>query len=79
MTEALGSFALAGALDWLYARYTQAVRDKAPAKSATLAAILYAVGGLLTLTVVGDPINIIPACAGAWVGTWVAVEADRGE
>lgn len=74
MTSWLYALCLAGALDWLYADYTMAVQARKAHRAGAMAGILYVVGGLLTLGVVADPFTLIPAGAGAYLGTALAVK-----
>jgi hypothetical protein len=59
------------ALDFVWARYTINLIKKNPAKSGGYAATIMLLNGIVTLTYVHDPWMILPAAAGAFVGTYL--------
>lgn len=75
MTWALVFVAVAVS-DALWTAYIRAVTMARPVKAACYSAALVGVGMLVTLTVVSDHMTLIPACAGAFVGTYLV--ARRG-
>lgn len=66
-------FLLNATLDIIWARYTMAVQARQPAISGVWAALIIIVGGISVLSYVNDPILLIPASVGAFMGTWIAV------
>lgn len=71
----VGCFFVAAALDALWVMYTTAIVQKKVWKASLLSAALYASGMLVTVSVVDTPANILPACAGAFTGTWLVLQA----
>lgn len=61
------------ALDYCWARYVRGVADKNAIKSASWAALLYGLTAFLYVSIVRDPWLVIPACLGAFCGTWIGV------
>ena len=59
--------------DVVWARYTLAVTAKATWQAATWSALIIVLGGFNVTQYVHDWRNIIPAAAGAFAGTWLAV------
>jgi hypothetical protein len=47
-------------------------------RAAAWAAVLYASSALLTVSVVDNPWLVLPATAGAYLGTWLAVGKHGG-
>lgn len=58
-------------LDITFAAWAKAVSSARPIKASVIAAVLYAVAAYVTVSIVGDNWLIIPACAGAFVGTYI--------
>lgn len=64
-------------LDWLWALYIRRSADGRAVSAACFAALLYVLGAYNMVSIVGDWWLAIPASAGAFVGTLVAVRRDR--
>jgi uncharacterized membrane protein YfcA len=58
-------------LDFVWARYTIAITKKYAVVGGGYAALIMVLNGTVTLTYVHDPWMIIPAAAGAFVGTYI--------
>ena len=58
-------------LDITFAAWAKSVANNKPIKASAIAAVLYAVAAFVTISIVGDNWLIIPACAGAFVGTYI--------
>jgi hypothetical protein len=67
------AFGMMVLLDFCWARYVRHVADKSALRSAAWAVVLYALTGGLYISIVHNPYLLIPACAGAFVGTYVSV------
>lgn len=65
------------ALDFVWARYTINLVKKYNAVSGGYAATIMLLNGVVTLTYVHDPWMILPAAAGAFVGTFLGNKLDR--
>jgi len=61
------------ALDIIFARYTLAVTTRRPWWASSYAAICLLLGGSVVVTYAHDPIMLIPAAAGAFVGTYIGM------
>jgi hypothetical protein len=61
------------ALDFVWAKYTQAITDKKPINAGLYAILILALGGFSIISYTTDHMLLIPACAGAFVGTYLAV------
>lgn len=66
-------FLVTAAIDWIWTRCVQATVEKHRWQAASWAAVLYAFSSAITISVVGDPWLVLPATAGAFVGTAIAV------
>jgi hypothetical protein len=64
-------FALSVILDYVWGSYIKHTANGAALPSATYAAVLVAMSSLMTILYVGDHWLVIPASAGAFVGTLV--------
>jgi hypothetical protein len=60
-------------LDFVWAKYTQAVAGNAAWLAAGTAIVIYALGGVATLGYTSNPWLLLPAVAGAFAGTFTAV------
>jgi hypothetical protein len=61
------------ALDLVWARYIITTAEKRALRAAVNAALIMAITAIVTILYVSDPWAIIPATAGAFVGTYVSV------
>jgi len=73
MLKILAAFGAMVALDFAWAKYTIYCADRRPAHAAAIASIIFGLGAYVTLTYVDDPWMLLPATAGALVGTYLAV------
>lgn len=62
--------------DGLWTGYIRAVTMARPLRAAVFSALLVAAGAVVTVSVVGDHLTVIPASLGAFVGTYLV--ARRG-
>jgi hypothetical protein len=69
---ALGVFIAVLVADWLWTKYILAAGDRRPVAAAAYSAAIVLAGGVTTLAVVASPWYLLPASAGAFVGTWWA-------
>lgn len=60
-------------LDFLWARYTMALADRRVLAGGFYAMGTIALGGAVTISYVTDPMLLIPACVGAFVGTSLSI------
>lgn len=60
-------------LDIVYAKYTMAVQRRDASHAAHWATAIILIGGVSIISYTHNPILILPAAAGAWVGTWYTV------
>lgn len=61
-------------LDWIWAKYNQATTRKQPWTASFYAVAIYLLGALGTLSFIDNKWLLIPACAGAFVGTFIATK-----
>ena len=61
------------ALDIMFARYTLAVTARRPWWASSYAAVCLLLGGSVVVTYAHDPIMLIPAAAGAFIGTYIGM------
>ncbi len=73
MKGALIAFFGMFALDVVFARYALAVTARRPWWASSYAAVCLLLGGSVVVTYANDPIMLIPAAAGAFVGTYVGM------
>ncbi len=71
MSAWCAAFALMFFLDIWWALYTQAMVASRPLLASTWATAIQLFNGALVLKYTDDPYLLIPACAGAFAGTWV--------
>lgn len=64
------------ALDFVWARYVIVLTKKHIAVGGGYAAAIMLLNGVVTLTYVSDPWMILPAAAGAFVGTYLGGKLD---
>lgn len=60
-------------LNYMYAEYTKAAADRNAMKSSFMAMFLIVVTGLVTSCYVVNPWLLLPASAGAFVGTFCSI------
>jgi hypothetical protein len=70
-------FVLMIVLDWIWAKYNQATVARKAWVASGLAAAIYALGALGVLAYSNDLSLIVPACAGAFVGTFIATRQSK--
>lgn len=75
---ALAVFLVTAALDAVWTWYVQGLAAKRVWQAATCAASLILLGAFNTVSIVGNPWLALPASAGAFVGTYLAVRGSRG-
>jgi hypothetical protein len=61
------------ALDFVYARYTLAVARKAKLVASNYSILIILITGFSVIEYTKDPMLLIPAAAGAWVGTYLGM------
>ncbi len=61
------------AVDFAWARYTQAIKRGMPMMSSVYAMAILGLGAFGIISYTSNHWLLIPACAGAFVGTYVAV------
>lgn len=64
-------FLLMVALDFVWARYTLAIQRRAHVCAAATAGVIFLLNGVVTVAYVGDYWVLLPAIAGAVVGTYI--------
>lgn len=74
MIKWLFVFVVMAVLDFIWARYTNAVGEKAAHRAARLATYLVVCNGIVTIEWVTDHWLLIPTALGAYVGTFAAVK-----
>lgn len=70
-------FGVVFALDWVWTRYIITVANKNPLESAFWSAGTIMLSGAAAVEYVKEPLLLIPAGAGAWLATWMAVTRER--
>jgi hypothetical protein len=68
----LGVFLAVLVADALWTLYVRATAERRPVAAAWYSAAIVLAGGVTTLAVVASPWYLLPASAGAFVGTWWA-------
>jgi hypothetical protein len=66
-------FVALAVLDFVWARYTMAITDKRALAAGGYAIVILALGGFSVISYTTDHWLLIPACSGAFVGTYFAV------
>lgn len=61
-------------LDYVYAEYTKAAADRNAIVSSNMAMFLIVITGFVTSCYVINQWLLIPAAAGAWVGTYLSIK-----
>lgn len=75
--KALGVVACMAALDFVWARYTFAMSKKQPFKAGGYASGIILLSGLTAIGYVSDHWMLLPAMAGAFLGTVLAVKLEK--
>ena len=75
--KALLAFAAMIAVDVMWAKYILAASDRQALPAACWSAGIVLGGAVVTLAYVESAWNLIPACAGAFAGTWWTVRRAR--
>ena len=75
--KAVAVFLVTAATDWLWTRCVSATVLRQEWRAASWGSVLFATSSLLTVSVVDDPWLVLPASAGAFVGTFLAVRQWR--
>ena len=70
----LAVFALMFVLDFVWGHYTKMIVSGGAHQAAAAAVGIYILGGLVTIGYTSDPILLIPASVGAWLGTYIVVK-----
>lgn len=73
MTKFILVFFLLFVLDLAWSFYLNNVKQGNPLSSASWAAFLYILGASATISYVTNPWLLVPACLGAFAGTYVGV------
>lgn len=74
--QGFGVFLAMFATDMMWAMYTRQVADRKPLAAAAASVGLLVMGALVTLSYVTNPILLLPAAAGGFAGTWLAVRLE---
>lgn len=67
-------FAISSLIDAIWVLYIKAVADEEPHKAAIAGLLIYLSSIFVTLKVISDNFTIIPACIGAYIGTYLTVK-----
>jgi hypothetical protein len=59
--------------DFVWAKYMASVAGGTPLVAANWSVLIIAIGAYLVVSYVDDKRLIVPACMGAWLGTYLAV------
>lgn len=70
----LSAFAVMFALDVVWALYTISMVAKQTVRASTYAALIQTLTGSLVLAYTHEPVLLVPACAGAFAGTFVVTD-----
>ena len=68
----LAIFGMVAVADALWARYIRATAERRAMVAACYASGLILSSGVLTVSLIESPWYLVPACLGAFTGTWVA-------
>lgn len=77
MIEAIAVFAAMAALDYVWAYYTRAIQAHAALSAASWAVGITVLSGIAQFGYIHNPWLLIPAAAGAFVGTFAAIRWRR--
>jgi len=70
-------FGVVFALDWVWTQYIIKVAEKRPTESAFWSMGTIMLSGAAAVEYVKEPLLLIPAGAGAFLATWMAVTRER--
>lgn len=73
LAKSVAVFVSMGAADICWTRYMQRVASKEPVVAGMWSAGIVAIGAVSVMAYVNDPLYLIPAGLGAFVGTWWSV------
>jgi hypothetical protein len=73
MTQALLVFLALFALDFVWAKYTIAMTERAAIKASGFAGVVILLSGAAQIGYTANPWLLIPAFVGAFAGTWCAL------
>lgn len=73
VTHAVGVFSALAALDFVWAKYTYAMTARHPTLAGVYASVIILFSGYAAIGYTQNPWMLLPAMAGAFVGTWLAV------
>jgi hypothetical protein len=68
----LGAFLAMLVADWMWTKYIRATAEHRPVRAGLYSAAIVITGGVITMAVIASPWYLLPASAGAFVGTWWA-------
>lgn len=71
--RAAGIFVATGISDFIWAKYMASIADKSALVAANWSVLVIALGAFIVVSYVEDKRLILPACLGAWIGTYLAV------
>ena len=69
-------FILTALLDFVWSRYSVANISGTAAAASHWALAITLLSGVITILFVHDPSMLVPACLGAWVGTYIAKQTN---
>lgn len=75
--QSLGVFIALFMLDFVWAKYTYAMTQKAAAWAGGYACVIILLGGYAAIGYTQNPWLLVPAMAGAFAGTWLAVRFQK--
>ena len=76
--KALAVFLVTAAIDLAWTRCVRATTERLRGQAAAWAVVLYLLSTYATVSVVADHWLVLPATAGAYLGTWLAVGKHGG-
>lgn len=75
--QAIATFFAMVATDYAWAQYTMSAAAKQPKAAAVWAMAILGMGAIVTRAYVDNALMLVPAMAGAFVGTYIAVGLER--
>lgn len=64
-------------VDSIWTLYIKAIQENAPLRSAMTGTLIYALGSYAILSYTESPVYLIPACLGAFIGTYLTTLYNR--
>lgn len=64
-------------VDAIWTLYIKAIQENAPFRSAMTGTLIYLLGSYAILSYTESPVYLIPACLGAFIGTYLTTEFNR--